>query len=125
MRNLKGGETLKKKPLQKEINKDFLRKKLRARVKDYINKRNIGVNVSKKAMDEAVDFVEDILTTYLHYIKEINATRIYNETIDLASKTNDVDKKKLHRIQNKSITLDQVVDARHKVIRSLISQNML
>jgi len=98
---------------------------LRARVKDYINKRNIGVNVSKKAMDEAVDFVEDILTTYLHYIKEINATRIYNETIDLASKTNDVDKKKLHRIQNKSITLDQVVDARHKVIRSLISQNML
>ena len=116
---------MKKKPLQKEIGQQ--KKRLRARIKEYINKNSIGVNVRKEVISEITDFVEDILIQYAEFLKENNSDRIYNETIKYASDrgSDGLEIKKIQRIENKSITLEQAVDVRHRIIRELISQNML
>lgn len=112
---------------KKESSQEETKKRLRARIKEYINKKSIGVNIQNKAIDEVTDFIEDILVQYTELLKEDNVHRIYHEAMkyvqDCGSK--EPDERKIRRIENKSITVEQAVDVRHGVIKRLISQNML
>ena len=111
MLNFTRGENLTRTDSQSEMHK-----RLKARVKEFINKRSVGVNVLKPAITEIADFLEDLLIEYVETIKELDDKRKVVKLDKLDINDEKFESKKA-KILKESITLEIVVDARDLILK--------